>query len=91
VAEPASRATCFHDSDRELRSRRFLHEASNMILLGPPGVGKTHLSVALAEATIQSGFGAYFMTAHDRVADLGRRIGRDGWTGACESTWRRRF
>jgi DNA replication protein DnaC len=51
---------------------RFVHEASNVILLGPPGVGKTHLSVALAEAAIQSGFGAYFMTAHDLVTDLGR-------------------
>src|SRR6476659_8555931 len=57
---------------RELRTLRFVHEASNVILLGPPGVGKTHLSVALAEATIQSGFGAYFMTAHDLVNDLGR-------------------
>jgi DNA replication protein DnaC len=28
-----------------------------------PGVGKTHLSVALAEAAIQAGFGAYFMSA----------------------------
>jgi DNA replication protein DnaC len=27
---------------RELRSLRFLHEASNVILLGPPGIGKTH-------------------------------------------------
>ena len=51
---------------------RFVHEASNVILLGPPGVGKTHLSVALAEAAIQSGLGAYFMTAHDLVTDLGR-------------------
>ena len=41
-------------------------------VLGSPGVGKTHLSVALAEAAIQSGFGAYFMTAHDLVNDLGR-------------------
>src|SRR5579871_3572839 len=57
---------------RELRTLRFVHEASNVILLGPPGVGKTHLSVALAEAAIQSGFGAYFMTAHDLVSDLGR-------------------
>src|SRR5271169_3448120 len=57
---------------RELRSLRFVHEASNVIFLGPPGVGKTHLSVALAEAAIQSGFGAYFMTAHDLVTDLGR-------------------
>ncbi len=57
---------------RELRTLRFVHEASNVIFLGPPGVGKTHLSVALAEAAIRAGFGAYFMTAHDLVDDLGR-------------------
>src|SRR3954469_9234476 len=57
---------------RELRTLRFVHEASNVILLGPPGVGKTHLAVSLAETAIQSGNGAYFMTAHDLVADLGR-------------------
>jgi len=33
---------------RELRTLRFVHEASNVILLGPPGVGKTHLAVSLA-------------------------------------------
>src|SRR5215470_12964889 len=57
---------------RELRSLRFVHDASNVIFLGPPGVGKTHLSVAFAEAAIQAGFGAYFITAHDMVSDLGR-------------------
>src|SRR5947199_3831822 len=57
---------------RELRTLRFLYEWSNVILLGPPGVGKTHLAVALAEAAIQSGQAAYFMTAHDLVTDLGR-------------------
>ena len=56
----------------ELRTLRFVHEASNVILLGPPGVGKTHIAVSLAEAAIQSGNGAYFMTAHDLVTDLGR-------------------
>ena len=40
--------------------------------LGPPGVGKTHLSVSVAEAAIQAGFRAYFITAHDLVTDLGR-------------------
>src|SRR5947208_7763897 len=57
---------------RELRTLRFVHEASNVVLLGPPGVGKTHLAVSLAETAIQSGNGAYFMTAHDLVTDLGR-------------------
>ena len=57
---------------RELRTLRFVHEASNVILLGPPGVGKTHLAVALAEAAIRAGQAAYFMTAHDLVEDLGR-------------------
>jgi DNA replication protein DnaC len=57
---------------RELRTLRFIHEASNVIFLGPPGAGKTHLSVSLAEAAIQAGFGAYFMTAHDLIHDLGR-------------------
>jgi DNA replication protein DnaC len=57
---------------RELQTLRFIHEASNAIFLGPPGVGKTHLSVALAQAAIQAGFGAYFITAHDLVVDLAR-------------------
>lgn len=57
---------------RELRSLRFVHDAGNLIFLGPPGVGKTHLSVAFAEAAIQAGYGAYFITAHDMVHDLGR-------------------
>jgi len=62
---------------QELRTLRFVHEASNVIFLGPPGVGKTHLAVALAEAAIQAGFGAYFRTAHDMITDLGKAI-REG-------------
>ena len=64
---------------RELRTLRFVHEASNVILLGPPGVGKTHLAVALAEIAIQAGQAAYFMTAHDLVTDLGRAYREGRW------------
>ena len=56
----------------ELQTLRFLHEAHNVIFLGPPGVGKTHLAVALAMEAVEAGHSAYFVTAHDLVSDLGR-------------------
>lgn len=57
---------------RELRTLRFVHDASNVIFLGPPGVGKTHLATALAVEAIRAGFPAAFLTAHDLVSDLGK-------------------
>jgi DNA replication protein DnaC len=57
---------------RELQTLRFVSDASNVILLGPPGVGKTHLSVGLSLAAIAGGFSVYFVTAHALVTDLGK-------------------
>lgn len=57
---------------RELETLRFVHEAQNVIFLGPPGVGKTHLSIGLCIEAIRGGFSAYFTTAYDLVAELGR-------------------
>jgi DNA replication protein DnaC len=37
-----------------------------------PGVGKSHLAIALATEAIRAGFGAYFLTAPGLVTDLGR-------------------
>lgn len=55
---------------RDLQTLRFVHDASNVLFLGPPGVGKTHLSIALAVEAIQAGFSAYFIGAYDLVGDL---------------------
>jgi DNA replication protein DnaC len=57
---------------RELRTLRFVHEASNVILLGPPGGEDSSGSIAARNTAIQSGQAAYFMTAHDLVTNLGR-------------------
>src|SRR5579864_7729005 len=57
---------------RELQTLRFVSDTANVILLGPPGVGKTHLAIGLALEAIHAGFSAYFITAHDLVQDLGK-------------------
>jgi len=51
---------------------KHLRSARAARIVAECGAGKTHLAVALAETAIQSGNGAYFMTAHDLVTDLGR-------------------
>ncbi len=55
---------------RELAALSFVAEAANLLLLGPPGVGKTHLAVALGIRAIEAGYGVYFVRAHDLIEDL---------------------
>ncbi len=48
----------------------FIPARSNIALLGPPGVGKTHVAVALAVAACQAGYSIYFSTLDDVVRRL---------------------
>lgn len=47
---------------RELSGLAFVERAHNVVLLGPPGVGKTHLAVALGVKAVEAGFSALFLT-----------------------------
>jgi DNA replication protein DnaC len=55
---------------RDLASLSFIATKSNVALLGPPGVGKTHLAVALAVSACRAGYSTYFTSLDDMVRQL---------------------
>lgn len=58
----------------ELATGRFLHEGRNVIFLGPPGVGKTHLAIALGVRTAELGHRVYFTTAMELAQRLTKAV-----------------
>jgi DNA replication protein DnaC len=68
----------------DLGTCRYLESATNILLIGPPGVGKTHLAVGLARAAVHAGYRTYFTTA----ADLAARCHRAAIEGRWATTMR---
>jgi len=57
---------------RELAGLGFVERAENVVLLGPPGVGKTHLALALGVKAVEAGHRVLFLTLETLMGRLRR-------------------
>jgi DNA replication protein DnaC len=58
------------DQLESLHTLSFLERRENVVFLGPPGVGKTHLAISLAIAAAESGRRVYYATLADLITSL---------------------
>jgi len=68
-----------------LATSSFIHKADNAILLGPPGVGKTHLAIGIGREACHHGFRAVF----DSAMGWAHRLGQAHTLGRLEAELKR--
>lgn len=54
----------------DLRTLRFIENKENVVFLGTPGVGKTHLAIALGILAIEHKFSTYFVNCNTLILNL---------------------
>ena len=56
----------------ELNTMGFLERKENILFIGPSGVGKTHLAVALGITAAKKRYSVYFISCHDLITQLNK-------------------
>jgi DNA replication protein DnaC len=59
---------------RELAGLSFVERAHNVIVLGPPGVGKTHLAISLGVKAVEAGYSVLFLTLEALMTRLTKAL-----------------